>query len=75
MKIESGWEVQPLGRVPSGSLIYLDAKFCIVTNVKRTIDCTRACVDLESGYLLYNPDEYLVEVVDEAVLKIGGYYK
>lgn len=78
MKIEGGWKRALIGDICSGTLFYYRGKLYIATN--RSLppinkDMKRYCVDIDEGALEELPYNTMVAIVEDVVLKIGGYYK
>jgi hypothetical protein len=74
MKIEGGCKTMLLDSLCAGTLIIYKSKMYIVTDTNHT-PAYRYCVNIETGELVDIPKAMLVWVVEDATLKIGGYYK
>lgn len=73
MKIESGFKEKRLKELEPGDLFFFQPAFYIKTDGLADELCE--CVDLETGFIeLIGPD-VKVGIVEDVVLKIGGYYK
>lgn len=75
MKIDHAWKRVRLDRVCSGSLVYFEGKYYIVTNTSP--DCNNKlvyCVNIDTGDLDKLSDCTLVIKVDDACVKIVGGY-
>lgn len=78
MKIEGAWKRSLIGDICSGTLFCYHGKLYIATNRSlppTSKDYKRYCVDLDEGTLEEIPYNMMVAVVEDATLKIGGYYK
>ena len=76
MKIECGFKEKRLSEIEVGDLFYFDKSIHIKTDANPPYsDKFWYCVDLESGYMDAYGDDVKVGVVENATLKIGGYYK
>lgn len=75
MNIDCGWKNAQIGDICAGTLVYSEGKFYIVTNTSPDINPTTYCVDVDEGRLVTLADDRLVSIIEDAVLKIGGYYK
>jgi hypothetical protein len=73
MKIESGYKNKKLKELEPGDLFIYQPDFYIKTD--EIIDGLCECVCLESGFIELIVPEANVGIVEDAVLKIGGYYK
>lgn len=78
MKIEGELKRSPIGDICSGTLFLLHGKLYIATNrslppINR--DMKRYCVDIEEGAIEELPYNIMVAIIEDATLKIGGYYK
>ena len=74
MKIECGWKNKTVYDLFDGALFYYKGEFYIATD-KNPDPKTRYCLNLESGCLIAFMDSMMVLLVEDATLKIGGYYK
>lgn len=73
MKLECGFKEKRLGELELGDLFFFQPSFYIKTDGVSDELCE--CVDIESGFIeLIGPD-VKVGIVEDATLKIGGYYK
>ncbi len=76
MKFDCGWEIALLNEICSGTLILYKSNFYIVTNTHPANKLAYIyCTNIDTGELEAIPTSMLVRRVDEATLKIGGYYK
>lgn len=74
MKIEGGWKEKTIEELIDGALFYHKGHFYIATD-KSLEHNMRSCLELDSGYLISFNDLITVLIVEDATLKIGGYYK
>ena len=76
MTIEGRWEEKELGELDPGDIFYFDKTIQIKTDTHPSYDEKMCyCVDLETGDLDAFGNEVHVGVIEDATLKIGGYYK
>lgn len=74
MKVEQGWKLKKLKDLEAGDIFYLCGCILIKTDNRSEDKDAHICVELVSG-MLTNVSIYEdVGVIEDAVLKIGGYY-
>lgn len=75
MKIEQGWKLKKLKDIEVGDIFYLCGCLYIKSDNRSEDKVDQICVELESGMLTNISIYEDVGVIEDAVLKIGGYYK
>lgn len=73
MNIEGGFKEKRLRELEPGDLFFFQPSFYIKTD--GVSDGLIECVDLKSGFLELMGPDLKVGIVEDATLKIGGYYK
>jgi hypothetical protein len=74
MKIDCGWKEKTIDELIDGALFYYKGHFYIATDKSPEYNM-RSCLELDSGCLIGFEDSITVLIVEDVVLKIGGYYK
>lgn len=75
MKIDNGWLNKKLSELNEGDLFLYDGFIYIKLDIKPTNSTMNYCARLESGLVDCLSMTSTVRVIEDAVLKIGGYYK
>lgn len=76
MKIEGGWKKQKLKELEPGDLFYFPTAIYIKTDEHTEDDPTWSlCVNLDNGYIERFNEDVQVGIIEDATLRIGGYYK
>lgn len=73
MKIEAGFKEKRLKELKPGDLFYFNPSIYIKTD--SVTDGLNDCVNVETGFFECIGPEVKVGIIEDAVLKIGGYYE